>query len=762
MSASLDIDEIDDIVDMIQIIMSLNISCKGLTTLDEVKQKCKERLQLLEKNSSWTAKEALTVLTEAKKEDEEKRATLLSFYERTSACLDTMPENILAILKQNIGNFRGKIVSHKQILLKKEYLVLVAGDTGSGKSTLLNLILGEQLLPYSVPSTTSTIVEIRYGDTPKLVAHYKDKESGNTSKTVLLEKPFEASKRSHLQHWRFSLLYLNTNRERGLKYEKIELFWPHNLLKENIVLGDSPSVGESDIMDDIVTAYLPKASAFIYVINSANACGVSRYWLRKLIENIRQLSLDQQMESSLDFALFVCNKWDQVPPQKTDEVKSIIVTKLTQCWPSLDSESQIIYMSAKVACEAQKFGVVTDEFGELMNGIKSMMLKSIEARPQVQWRWLDYLLTSVAYHTKAFMRNFSEDRENVIERRKMITGPLHTIERLRDAVSKEMQTVFENKTDNAAFPVLTEAKKGDDNKRTTLLNFYERTDDCLNTLDGKALALLEQTIGNFKENIVYHKQNLKKKEFTVFVVGETSSGKSTLLNLILGEQLLPCSFLSTTSTICELRYGDTPILVAHLTDKESGFTVFLDELPEASEISEFVSVKESKYRERGSDLEKIELLWSHNLLKENVVLVDSPSSGESAIMDDMVKSYLPEAVAIIFVINVANAGGLRREMLENVIEYTRQVSLDTQRESFSKCALFVCNKWDQVPSEETDKVKNTIQRKLTECLPGLDLESQIIYMSAKDASKEEFTELMNGIESMVLKTIEARLQIQWR
>ena len=104
------------------------------------------------------------------------------------------------------------------------------GETSSGKSTLLNLILGEQLLPYSVLSTTSTICELRYGDTPKLVAHFKDKGSGDTSKTVLLDKPSEASEQSYLKKIS-EFVHLKTSREKGSHYKKIELFWPHNLLK---------------------------------------------------------------------------------------------------------------------------------------------------------------------------------------------------------------------------------------------------------------------------------------------------------------------------------------------------------------------------------------------------------------------------------------------------------------------------------------------------------------------------------------------------
>ena len=55
--------------------------------------------------------------------------------------------------------------------------------------------------------------------------------------------------------------------------EKINLLtmFPH---QDGFVIVDSPEVGESDIMDDIVENYLPNAFAFIYVIKSSNAGGV--------------------------------------------------------------------------------------------------------------------------------------------------------------------------------------------------------------------------------------------------------------------------------------------------------------------------------------------------------------------------------------------------------------------------------------------------------------------------------------------------------
>ena len=98
------------------------------------------------------------------------------------------------------------------------------------------------------------------------------------------------------------------------------------------------------------------------------------------------MSLEQQSEPSATRALFVCNKWDQVPPAEANKVKKRIIEKLKLCLPSLDPDSQIICMSATNASEAQTLGVITDDFTSLMNGIKSMVLKIIEARLQQQWR----------------------------------------------------------------------------------------------------------------------------------------------------------------------------------------------------------------------------------------------------------------------------------------------------------------------------------------------------------------------------------------
>ncbi len=109
--------------------------------------------------------------------------------------------------------------------------------------------------------------------------------------------------------------------------------------------------------------------------------------LEKLLEDVRKVTLEGQEESvSSQCALFVCNKWDQVPDKEIKEVKNHVIKKLKKCWPGLSPESQIIHMSTKNASIAQEHGIITEEFFALMNGIRSMVLKSIEARLEMHWK----------------------------------------------------------------------------------------------------------------------------------------------------------------------------------------------------------------------------------------------------------------------------------------------------------------------------------------------------------------------------------------
>lgn len=106
------------------------------------------------------------------------------------------------------------------------------GDTSAGKSSLINLILGEEILPRNFLSTTSTICELKYGKERRIVAHFEDKdpETGRKTRTILLEHPKVSSEKS----WDKQISSYVRQKKDGQKetiFEKIEIFWPYDLLQ---------------------------------------------------------------------------------------------------------------------------------------------------------------------------------------------------------------------------------------------------------------------------------------------------------------------------------------------------------------------------------------------------------------------------------------------------------------------------------------------------------------------------------------------------
>ena len=64
------------------------------------------------------------------------------------------------------------------------------------------------------------------------------------------------------------------DRDKKFMYNRVEVFWPCDWLKGGITIVDSPGIGEDADLTELVKEYLPKAFAFIYVINTPMAGGI--------------------------------------------------------------------------------------------------------------------------------------------------------------------------------------------------------------------------------------------------------------------------------------------------------------------------------------------------------------------------------------------------------------------------------------------------------------------------------------------------------
>ncbi|XP_066264958.1 bacterial dynamin-like protein [Branchiostoma lanceolatum] len=192
--------------------------------------------------------------------------------------------------------------------------------------------------------------------------------------------------------------------------------------------------------------------------------------------------------------------------------------------------------------------------------------------------------------------------------------------------------------------------------------------DYLPSLDTRTRAILKLWLNGceVEEVIADVQKQLQKKEFPILVAGETSSGKSTFLNLLLGENILPVDYLSSTSTICEVKYGKTRQAVVHLRQPndqgKTKITLLFDRTEDYQELESYMHLEGAR-RDSLPEAKLIEIFLPFPLLQGGSVLVDSPGVGENSIMDEVVTDYLQSAksMSFIYIVDSSRAGGVQAD-----------------------------------------------------------------------------------------------------
>ncbi|KAL9963737.1 hypothetical protein ACROYT_G027271 [Oculina patagonica] len=403
-----------------------------------MKAKLLEYLKDLEGSSRRKVGETFQVLSEACETDARKRGMLCKLYEEAAEFFKQLDEDFLMQnLQESLGDFKTTLAEYlKKLKPRDQYVVLVAGETSAGKSSIINLILGEDLLPYSILSTTSTICELKYGEKPAIGVHYKD-GSGETRKPFYKELGYSsATCKEEIE----GFVQEKNEREKGSPYKKIELFWPHPLFKAGVMIVDSPGVGESDVMNEFVLSYLPQAFCFIYVIKSSNAGGIQEDRLGVLLNHVKELKEKANMDVKLFTfcALFVCNMWDQIPAENVEDVKRTQIEKLTKKLGELDQQKQIIYLSCQRAQHAQTYGVITEDFDQLLSGINNLVISSMQTSLHIYSRWLENVLSRVSIQVITLLKTTDMSRQEIEKRMKKVMDRMVELESSQDRIFVEL------------------------------------------------------------------------------------------------------------------------------------------------------------------------------------------------------------------------------------------------------------------------------------------------------------------------------------
>ena len=153
------------------------------------------------------------------------------------------------------------------------------------------------------------------------------------------------------------------------------------------------------------------------------------------------------------------------------------------------------------------------------------------------------------------------------------------------------------------------------------LERLEQTSGELELLAKIERVVRERGLVEFRSTIASIADQLEDQSLEIAVFGRVSSGKSSLLNAILGKDILPVGVTPITTVPTRLRYHQTPLLTVWYAERSA-------ETMDVARLAEFAS-------ERGNpnNQKRVARMVVHlpsQRLREGVTLVDTPGLGSLA------------------------------------------------------------------------------------------------------------------------------------
>jgi len=97
-----------------------------------------------------------------------------------------------------------------------------------------------------------------------------------------------------------------------------------------------------------------------------------------------------------------------------------------------------------------------------------------------------------------------------------------------------------------------------------MLNSYSKTKSELNKIIANLVGVAVSE--HSKEMVQLVGNKLKANIFSLVIVGQFKRGKTTFINALLGQDLLPTSIIPLTSIITVIKYGEKLNAVAFMND----------------------------------------------------------------------------------------------------------------------------------------------------------------------------------------------------
>jgi small GTP-binding protein len=204
---------------------------------------------------------------------------------------------------------------------------------------------------------------------------------------------------------------------------------------------------------------------------------------------------------------------------------------------------------------------------------------------------------------------------------------------------------------------------------------------------------------------------LEAERFHLVVLGEFNHGKSTFVNALLRQDVLPTGITPTTASINHVVYAQNPTARVVLLSGESKYL-------EPTQLKEWVTVAGG----HASEVAYVELGFPSELLVNNVVLVDTPGVNDlNEQRAEVTYGYVPRADAVVFLLDAGQA------LKDSEREFLRSRVLESARDRL----IFVLGKMDLLNPDERTAVTEYVRQGL-----GQFAHEPIVFpLSAKDWAK---------------------------
>ncbi len=195
---------------------------------------------------------------------------------------------------------------------------------------------------------------------------------------------------------------------------------------------------------------------------------------------------------------------------------------------------------------------------------------------------------------------------------------------------------------------------------------------------------------------------LEKGQMSLVVLGEFNHGKSTVVNALLGEDVLPVGITPTTAVITHLVYGPERRVSIKSPRGAAPIEIEFANMEAAIRHAE----------DDGLEPEYVEIAYPNEFLSDSLVLVDTPGVNDiSRQKVEITYGYVPRADVILYVLDATQV------LKKSEVTFIRDRLLKANRDRI----IFVLGKIDALSADEAREVEEYARQRLASLIGPVEL-----------------------------------------